>query len=447
MSVGRDQATVASDPNNDRFNTVLSKDQINALPDDPDEMESVLKEMAGPGATIRVDGFRGGKLPPKSQIRSIRFSRDMSTRPRTTAAGMVFVDIVTQPGLGPLRGSLDFLFRDDSLNARNAFQPEKGPEQTQQYTFNLSGTLRKERTSFSLSAAGASLYDSANVFAARSAGVRTDAVRRPSDRINFNGRVDHALTKAHTLRANCQQNSNGQRQPRGRRLRPARPRVLADARDDSLLRLSESGPWRRSVFAESRLQLRRQSTALVVLVESCRPSACSTPSPPAARSRQADGQPPTWSGPPTSTGRGGSTRSASARWSKADWFRSDSRTNYLGTYTFASLADYDAGRPATYTQRDRRSARRVLAVAGGPVHSGRLARAQEPHGQRRPAPGAPDPPRRRMEPGAARRAHLVAVQERQDDHARRRRDLLRLARRRTRTSRRCASTASASRTW
>ena len=32
-------------------------------------------------------------------------------------------------------------------------------------------------------------------------------------------------------------------------------------------------------------------------------------------------------------------------------FRSDSRTNYLGTYTFASLADYEAGRPATYTRR------------------------------------------------------------------------------------------------
>jgi hypothetical protein len=77
VSVGRDPATSASDPNNDRFSTVLSKQQIDALPDDPDEMEKVLEEMAGPGATIRVDGFRGGRLPPKSQIRSIRFSRDM----------------------------------------------------------------------------------------------------------------------------------------------------------------------------------------------------------------------------------------------------------------------------------------------------------------------------------------------------------------------------------
>ena len=149
VSVGRDPATAASDPNSDRFNTVLSKQQIDALPDDPDEMESMLKEMAGPGATIRVDGFRGGRLPPKSQIRSIRFSRDMFAA-ENHGGGLVFVDITTQPGLGPLRGGLDFTFRDDSLNARNAFVNEKGPEQTQQYGFNLSGTLFKERTSFSL---------------------------------------------------------------------------------------------------------------------------------------------------------------------------------------------------------------------------------------------------------------------------------------------------------
>ena len=33
------------------------------------------------------------------------------------------------------------------------------------------------------------------------------------------------------------------------------------------------------------------------------------------------------------------------------WYDSDNRTNYLGTFTFASRADYDAGRPSTYTQR------------------------------------------------------------------------------------------------
>ncbi|HVD92792.1 MAG TPA: carboxypeptidase-like regulatory domain-containing protein, partial [Vicinamibacterales bacterium] len=146
VAVGRDAATSASDPNSERFSNVLSKDQIETLPDDPDEMEKVLKDMAGPGATIRVDGFRGGKLPPKSQIRSIRFSSAMFAA-ENHSAGHTFVDISTQPGLGPMRGSMDFTFRDGALNARNAFQSTKGPEQTQQYNLNLSGTLIKGRTS------------------------------------------------------------------------------------------------------------------------------------------------------------------------------------------------------------------------------------------------------------------------------------------------------------
>ena len=57
------------------FSTVLTREQIDALPDDPDEMEEVLKAMSPPGATIRVDGFTGGELPPKSQIRSIRLPK------------------------------------------------------------------------------------------------------------------------------------------------------------------------------------------------------------------------------------------------------------------------------------------------------------------------------------------------------------------------------------
>ena len=348
VAVGRDKSTVASDPNNDRFNTVLSKDQINALPDDPDEMERVLKEMAGPGATIRVDGFRGGKLPPKSQIRSIRFSRDVYAA-ENHMAGMVFVDMLTQPGMGPLRGSMDFLFRDDSLNARNAYQSEKGPEQTQQYTFNLSGTLRKERTSFSLSATGASLYDSANIFADTLGGFRSSAVRRPSDKMNFNGRLDHAVNTSHTLRANLQQNSSEQRNL-GVGGYDLDDRAYSRSNDDAVLRLSESGPWRKNVFAESRLQLRRQTTASS--------SAFDTPTIRVLDTFTSGGA--QQSGGRESTDVEWATNVDWARGKHAirfgtlvegGWYNSDSRTNYLGTFTFASREDFDANRPSTYTQR------------------------------------------------------------------------------------------------
>ena len=127
VTVGRDKQSSALDPQGMSFSTVLTREQIAALPDDPDEMEKILRAMAPPGAQFRVDGFSGGRLPPKSQIRSIRLPR-MDTLAAQNHGGMngtLFIDIMTQPGNGPIRGSLDVTFRDDALNARNPFTPEK----------------------------------------------------------------------------------------------------------------------------------------------------------------------------------------------------------------------------------------------------------------------------------------------------------------------------------
>ena len=349
VAVGRDPATSASDPRSDRFGNVLTREQIEALPDDPDEMERMLTEMAGPGGSIRVDGFRGGKLPPKSQIRSIRFTSGMFAA-ENHGGGMTFVDISTAPGLGPLRGSFDMSFRDDSLNARNAFQERKGPERNQQYTLNLSGTLRKERTSFSLSAGGAAVYDSANIYAATGAGTQAAAVRRPSDRINFTGRIDHAINRSHTLRAMYQQNDNDQRNL-GIGSFDLSERAFGRRAFERMLRLSESGPLAKAWFGEMRLQLRTTASDSLAALEQ-----------PTIRVLDAF----TAGGAQQDGGR----RANEVEWAtNVDWargkhairfgslveggsFRSDLRTNYLGTYTFASLADYEAGIASTYSRRD-----------------------------------------------------------------------------------------------
>jgi hypothetical protein len=348
VAVGRDPATSASDPKSDRFSNVLSRDQIEALPDDPDEMEQVLKEMAGPGATIRMDGFRGGKLPPKSQIRSIRFSAAMFAA-ENHSAGHTFVDISTQPGLGPLRGSMDFSFRDGSMNARNAFQPQKGPEQTQQYNLNLSGTLLKDRTSFSLSAGGASLYDSANVFAAVPGTSLTGPVRRPSDRLNFNLRVDHAVNKSHTLRGSFQQTGGDQRNL-GVGNYDLASRAFARTTSESLFRVSEGGPLSRFWFAESRLQVRRATTETISAVDE--PTVRVLDAFTAGGAQLSGGRESTdveFATDIDFARRGHSMRMGTLI--EGGRYRSDNRSNDLGTYTFPSLADYEAGRPANYTRR------------------------------------------------------------------------------------------------
>jgi hypothetical protein len=60
---------------------VLRSEDLDALSDDPDEMQNDLQALAGPsagpdGGQIYIDGFTGGTLPPKSSIREIRINQN-----------------------------------------------------------------------------------------------------------------------------------------------------------------------------------------------------------------------------------------------------------------------------------------------------------------------------------------------------------------------------------
>lgn len=352
LTVGRDAQSNSLDSRGAAFSTVLTREQIEALPDDPDEMEAVLKAMSPPGSTIRIDGFTGGKLPPKSQIRSIRLPR-MDSFAAQNHGGMMdmhFIDIMTQPGAGPLRGSVDFNFLDDALNARNTLTPAKGDEQLRQFGSSLSGTIKPNKTAFSMSFGGVSQYFSSNLLAVLPGGVtRAEALRQPVDRMNFSGRLDHAINKDHSLRVSFDRNGNTMRnQGVGNYNLPERG--YRSESTTNMLRLSENGPIGRRFFSESRLQVRWADTQSRSSVEA-----------PTLRVNDAF----------TSGGaqvRGGRNDVSFEMASDLDYvrgnhswrtgflmeggrYKSDDIANYLGTYTFASLADYDAGRPSNYTRR------------------------------------------------------------------------------------------------
>src|SRR5690606_33820201 len=72
---------VSTDSSNNAGATVLSEQELEALPDDPDELAAALQALAGPsagpnGGQIYIDGFTGGNLPPKDSIREIRINNN-----------------------------------------------------------------------------------------------------------------------------------------------------------------------------------------------------------------------------------------------------------------------------------------------------------------------------------------------------------------------------------
>jgi hypothetical protein len=130
-------------------------------------------------------------------------------------AGGLFIDIITQPGIGPLRGGARFMLYDSAMDGQNPFVPKKGPAQTLQGGINIGGSLIKERSSFSLSINRMSSYVTPNLYAATPNGVIAQNVnlKQPYDTTYVSGLFDYAVTKDQTLRISFNGSSSEEQEP------------------------------------------------------------------------------------------------------------------------------------------------------------------------------------------------------------------------------------------
>ena len=162
VNVEQDKQQAAADPRGRSFGTTLTREEIEALSDDPQLFQQQLQDMAGPGAVIRIDGFEGGALPAKAQIRSIRISRDQFAAEYHSAGG-VSIEIITQPGIGPIRYFTQLRMRDDAFTGTSPFVASRGPERNTNFGGGLNGTLIKDKSSFGLFVFGTNSYDTPNL--------------------------------------------------------------------------------------------------------------------------------------------------------------------------------------------------------------------------------------------------------------------------------------------
>src|SRR3954471_2672757 len=171
VTVAQKAQAAAADPRGNAFKTVLTREEIENLSDDPAEMAQQLQDLAGGNATIRVDSFAGAPLPPKALIKSIHIVRDpfAAKNPSAESEG---IDIVTQPGQGAWSGGLTTRLRDGALSARSPFVDEKGPERQERLEANVGGTLVKGMSSFALSVEGRNGFDTPSVYVALPDGSR-----------------------------------------------------------------------------------------------------------------------------------------------------------------------------------------------------------------------------------------------------------------------------------
>ncbi len=156
IEVQQQQVTVSSDaldasPDKNGSAVVLKGSDLDALSDDPNEMQEQIQAIAGSdpdtGTQFFVDGFSGGKLPPKSAIREIRINSNPYSA-QYDQIGWGRVEIFTKPGTDKWHGMWWMRGNDSSFNSRNPFVASVPPYHALDLEGDVDGPITKKSSQF-----------------------------------------------------------------------------------------------------------------------------------------------------------------------------------------------------------------------------------------------------------------------------------------------------------
>ena len=261
VTVAADSRELSVEPENNAGAVVLKGEDIDALPDDPDDLAAALQALAGPsagpnGGQIFVDGFTGGRLPPRASIREVRINSNPFSA-EFDRLGFGRIEILTRPGTDRYRGQVSFNFNDDALNARNPFAATRPPIQTRGYGGNFGGPIKKGKASFFVDFDKRDIDDEtlivAKVLDANNNIVdfrETFAV--PSRRTSFSPRVDFQINQNHTLVARYNYTTNKRIQGVGGFQLPSR--AYDSDNTEQSFQLTETAVINKTIINETRFE-------------------------------------------------------------------------------------------------------------------------------------------------------------------------------------------------
>jgi hypothetical protein len=352
---GPDQ--VATDPAQNQDAIQLDRKMLDGLPVMDRDLLSAARQFlddsvtGGGGAVLVVDGIETEVIGvTASAIDEIRVNSNPYSA-EYSRPGRGRIEVFTKKGATDYHGSFSFLMRDYRFDARNAFAQER-PEQTRRsYEGHFTGPLGDSgKNTFLISAEHDNDNEQAVVFAQTPDGLVQNAVPQPERETEFSARLSRYASDKHTFQG-------GYSMDRERQIGGVGGFSLPEA---GYLDLETR---QRVHFGHKWFLTPRWFTDLSVRVSRERET---------SESNQPDLRQIVVEDAFTA---GGAQRDQLGRetefelayissWSRdkhfvragflvPDWTRESSveRSNFAGTYRFASLADYESGRPFSFMQR------------------------------------------------------------------------------------------------
>lgn len=269
VEVKDDAAGISTEPDRNLSAITLTEKELEALPDDPDELLQTLKQMAGAGggddASVYIGGFRErGQLPPKEAIQRININVNPFSA-EYSEPGSFRIDIITKPGADTYHGGFNFSFNDESLNARDPFATFRAPLQTRRYGGFVSGPIKRNRAGFFADFQRQELDENDVVSAIVLNPITllpepfTTTVLSPRRFTNFSIRTDFLATKKHTLGLQYRRSKNESLNAGGVFVLPERAQRNSSSEDT--LRFSLTTIASERAVNELRLQASRRTNA------------------------------------------------------------------------------------------------------------------------------------------------------------------------------------------
>ena len=362
VNAGSDIDLTSSENNGDT--SVMTAGDLKTLPVFDNDYVTAMSNFMDAGDTatagtgLMVDGVEANRATVSpSAVQEIHINEDPYSA-QYYRPGRGQLEIITKPNADKYHGEFNFMFRDSALNAQNAFAPSKPFEQRRIYEGNLTGPiLHSQKTGFLFSfnrseedldaVVNATVLDPANPANPQGAAYRAN-VAAPTRNTEFSLRVGHQFTDKNNAYATYSfQDSTNRNQNVGNQTLPE-VGVNTEYREDDLI-LHDDYILSASKLNQASLVLERVDNPYTDVKEAPQIKVQGDFTGGSAQNNQDRSEYNlrmsdivSWTRGPHSLKFGINVPHFSRR-------VLDDRTNSAGTYTFASLADYQNNNPSGYS--------------------------------------------------------------------------------------------------